>query len=299
VVLIWIRASASTLRTHQHAGEDDVLLPISPAGRDATDRRGRLRDVSRFLRLNFRLSAAVQARLQDNSTNLYRRYDEVVARSVPRSPDAVVVDVGGGRGCSFVHHLPARASRARIVAVDVSPEELASNRDVDETRVADIVHGLPFEDGQVQLIASRTTLEHVPDVDAFFRHAARVLAPGGLAIHLIPSRYSLFAIAARLLPFGPTKALLHRLYPWTKEVVEFPVFYDRCYPSGIEESLERHGFRDVRIEVSYNQTGYFAAFFPAYLLCVLYESIVRRLGLRNLAAYMLVVAEKVPSCRSA
>jgi ubiquinone/menaquinone biosynthesis C-methylase UbiE len=256
-------------------------------------------DVSRFLRLNRRLSAAVQARLQDTASNLYRRYDEAVARYVPRSPDAVVVDVGAGRGCSFVHRLPARASRARIVAVDVSPEELAWNRDVDERRVADIAHGLPFEDGQVQLIASRTALEHVPDVDAFFRHAARVLAPGGLAIHLIPSRYSLFAIGARLLPFAPTKALLHRLYPRTKEVIDFPVVYDRCYPSGIEQSLERHGFRDVRIEVSYNQTDYFAAFFPAYLLCLLYEIIVRRLGLRNLAAYMLVVAERVPGCRSA
>jgi ubiquinone/menaquinone biosynthesis C-methylase UbiE len=255
--------------------------------------------MSPFLRLNRRLSAAVQARLQDPASNLYRRYDEVVARSVPRSPDAVVVDVGAGRGCSFVHRLPARASRARVVAVDVSPEELAANRDVDETRVADIAHGLPFEDGQVQLIASRTVLEHVPDVDAFFRQAARVLAPGGLSIHLIPSRYSLFAIAARLLPFGPTKGLLHRLYPQTKEVIEFPVFYNRCFPAGIEDSLERQGFQAVRIEVSYNQTDYFAAFFPAYLLCLLYESIVRRLGLRNLAAYMLVVAERVPSCRSA
>jgi ubiquinone/menaquinone biosynthesis C-methylase UbiE len=181
------------------------------------------------------------------------------------------------------------------VAVDVAPEELASNRDVDETRVADIVHGLPFEDGQVQLIASRTALEHVPDVDAFFRHAARVLAPEGLTIHLIPSRFSLFAIAARLLPFGPTKAVLHRLYPGTTDVVEFPVFYDRCYPSGIEESLERHGFRDVRVEVTFNQTDYFAAFFPAYLLCLLYEHVVRRLGLRNLAAYMLVIGERAPA----
>ena len=185
------------------------------------------------------------------------------------------------------------------MAVDVAPEELASNRDVDETRVADIVHGLPFEDGEVQLIASRTVLEHVPDIDAFFRHAARVLVPGGLTIHLIPSRYSLFAIAARLLPFGPTKAVLHRLYPWTSEVVEFPVFYDRCYPSGIKESLKRNGFQHVRIEATYNQTDYFAAFFPAYLLCLLYESIVRRLGLRNLAAYMVVIAERAPGGKSA
>jgi ubiquinone/menaquinone biosynthesis C-methylase UbiE len=266
---------------------------------DASDRRGKLRHVSRFLQLNRRLSAGVQARLHDTANDLYRRYDEVVARSVPSRPDAVVVDVGGGRRCSFVHRLPAGASRARIVAVDVAPEELTSNRDVDETRVADIVHGLPFDDGQVQLIVSRTALEHVSDVDAFFRHAARVLAPGALTIHLVPSRFSLFAIAARLLPFGPTKAALHRLYPGTTEVTEFPVFYDRCYPSGIEESLKRQGFRDVRIEVTYNQTDYFAAFFPAYLLCLLYESIVRRLGLRNLAAYMLVIAERHTNAGSA
>jgi ubiquinone/menaquinone biosynthesis C-methylase UbiE len=194
--------------------------------------------------------------------------------------------------CSFASHLPAARPRPRIVAVDASAEELALNHDVDETRVADISGGLPFGDGEVDMITSRAVLEHVPDLDAFFAHSARVLAPGGRTVHLMASRYALFALVARLLPFGPLKALLHRVYPATQDVIEFPVFYDRCYASAIEESLARHGFREVRIELSYSQSDYFAAFFPAFLLCLLYEAVLRGFRLRDLAAYTLVIAEK-------
>ncbi len=137
----------------------------------------------------------------------------------------MAADVGGGRTCSYAHLLPAE--RARLVAVDVSAEELALNEEADEMRVADITRGLPFEDGELAFLSSRAVMEHLPDVGSFVGHAHRVLAPGGRTIHLFPGRYALFALAARLLPFDPLKWLLHRVYPHTHEVVEFPVFYDR------------------------------------------------------------------------
>lgn len=42
----------------------------------------------------------------------------------------------------------------------------------------------------------------------------------------------------------------------------------------------------------YFQSPYYAFFFPLFALSALYELVVRALGLRNLAAYVVVVAER-------
>jgi SAM-dependent methyltransferase len=174
----------------------------------------------------------------------------------------------------------------------VSGAELAQNEEADETRVADISRGLPFEDGELAFLSSRAVMEHVPDVGAFVSHAHRVLAPGGQMIHLFPGRHALFALAARLLPFDPLKALLHRVYPHTHDVVEFDVFYDRTTAGGFERLLRERGFTNIEVHVSFNQTDYAAALFPAFVLVAAYELVVRALRLRNLAAYVLVTATR-------
>ena len=246
--------------------------------------------IRRLLAANLKASRALDRRLPDRAIELYERYDREAAALFPTDPELTAADVGGGRTCSYAHLLPA--SRARLVAVDVSPDELALNDEADETRVADITRGLPFEDGELAFLSSRAVMEHLPDTGGFVGHAHRVLASGGRMIHLFPGRYALFALAARLLPFDPLKGLLHRVYPHTHEVVEFPVFYDRTWPSAFERLLRERGFADIEVRVSFNQTDYAAALFPAFVLVALYELAVRALGLRNLAAYVLVSARR-------
>lgn len=246
--------------------------------------------IRRFLAANLRASRALDRHLPDRAIELYERYDREAAALFPRDPALVAADVGGGRTCSYAQLLPAE--RARLVAVDASADELALNREADETREADITRGLPFADGELGFLSSRAVMEHLPDVDGFVRQAHRVLAPGGRMIHLFPGRYALFALAARLLPFDPLKALLHRVYPHTHEVVEFPVFYDCCQPGAFEALLRRQGFDEIEVRVSFNQTDYASALLPAFVLVALYELAVRALGLRDLAAYVLVTASR-------
>ena len=70
-------------------------------------------------------------------------------------PGSAIVDLGGGRHCPFGDEVN-RAQGIRVIAVDISQEELDANRTVDETRVADVAAGLPFADGEVSLLVSRT-----------------------------------------------------------------------------------------------------------------------------------------------
>lgn len=246
-----------------------------------------------FIRANQRLSARSRKRLS-KPEKLGERYLERIATLMHDRRPEVVVDVGGGRSCHFADSRPPGV-RTRIVAVDTAADELALNKDVDETVVADASRGLPFASDSVDLIVSRMTLEHLPDVGSFVGECARVLKPGGSCVLLFAGRNAPYALANRALPPRVASRLIHVLRPGTEGVLGFRAYYDRCSPHEIEGLLRNNGFDDVKLEVDYEEAPYFDFFVPLYILAALYDAAARGLGLRNLAALVLVCAQKPDS----
>lgn len=243
--------------------------------------------LQRFLQANRRLSARFDRR---DDAALYARYDAYVGRALRGLPaGGIVADVGGGRSCSFAEMLPLEHALT-IVAIDESEEELAANSTADRTMVADVSRDIPFSDGEVDLLVSRTLLEHVPDVQGAATAMARVLKPGAETIHLLPCRYALFAVVARVIPFGVAKRLLHFTIPESKGVVEFEVVYDRGHPRALERVFTEAGFREVRVECTWDQAAYFHSLFPAFLVVLLYQRLAALLRVRALASYAIVRA---------
>lgn len=240
---------------------------------------------------NIRWSRATERRLRlPTDTRLWRWFGDEAEALIRALPDgAVVLDLGGGRRCVYGRAVDP-PGRVTLIAIDISPEELALNADVAETYVADVAACLPMPDASVDLILSRALLEHVKGVPAAIQHMARVLRPGGVALHLVPCRYSLFGTAARLLPFGPLLWLTHAVMPHTRGNVEFPVVYDHCYPQALEHEFRSAGFSEVQLHMTWACPGYFQAVYPLFLFHALYELAVRRLRLRRLAAYTVVRA---------
>ncbi len=249
--------------------------------------------VRRFAASNVRLSHSIEARLGiEDDKPFWRTFEDMVTTSIASLPsNATIVDLGGGRRCTFASQVP-RDRGVRIVAVDISPEELAANHDVDETRVADVTTTVPFRDAEVDLLISKTLLEHVDGVPAAAANIAKAMKPGGTTLHFIPGRYSLFGVAARTLPFQPLLRLLHLTVPESIGHVEFDVFYDHCYPSAIERVFHDAGFARVKVHTCYAQNGYFTAVFPLFCFVAAYQAIVRRLHLTRMAAYMIVEAQR-------
>ena len=242
---------------------------------------------------NVRWSEATEQRLGlPNDKTLWRQFEAEAAALIRALPDeAVVLDLGGGRRCVYASAVDP-PGRIRLVAIDISAEELVLNSDVAETHVADIASGLPLPDGSVDLILSRALLEHVDGVQAAVQHMARVLKPGGVALHLVPCRYSLFGTAARLLPFKTLLWLTHKVMPETRDHINFDVHYDDCYPQALMRDFRAAGFRKVQMRLTWACPDYFTAIYPLFLVYALYERIVRGLGIRRLAAYMMVKATR-------
>ena len=240
---------------------------------------------------NVGLSVATQNRLDlPTDKTLWSKFDQEADALLRALPDeSQVLDLGGGRRFIYGKSVNPKG-RLHITAVDISPAELALNSDVSETFVADVSETLPLPDSSVDLILSRALLEHVDGVPSAIANMARVLKAGGVALHMVPCRYSLFGMAARILPFGPLLRLTHLIMPQTRGHVEFPVVYDHCWPQALEQEFLRNGFSEVRCEITWACPGYFEAVFPLFLIHALWEWTARSLRIRRLAAYTVVYA---------
>jgi hypothetical protein len=77
--------------------------------------------------MNAKLSSALEARLRIESDRpLWDRFHQMVRDALRTLPDgATFVDLGGGRRCEYAAAVP-RERGVRLVAVDISAEELAN-----------------------------------------------------------------------------------------------------------------------------------------------------------------------------
>jgi SAM-dependent methyltransferase len=246
--------------------------------------------------LNRRACSALTPRLpqaRHDLTYLNRVYEGLLASTMSSGSPVLVVDAGAGKETRFARMRDPR-SQARVIGVDVSAEEIAQNRDVDEKRVLDVALGLPFADGSVDVVTSNALVEHLADVEAFVIHSARVVKPGGRWIHLFTSKFAPFAIVNQLLPHSVGKRVLDVLFPEQRAAgqIGFRAYYDRCFASGIRKLLDRHGFDVVSIVPSYYQSYYFDFLLPAFVLSAAYETVIARLDIVDLAAYLVVDARR-------
>jgi SAM-dependent methyltransferase len=256
-----------------------------------------VRAFHRFFAVNEDISRWIEQPFSHVRFDVVRLYEQEIARFMELNRRGLVVDVGTGKMCLFAKHRPAN-SELRIVGVDLSYEDMQGNEDVDEKRVADVVRALPFEPGEVDLIASHSVLEHLEDVEAFIANCATVVKPGGRFVFVYASKFAPYAFLNRLLPHWATRRIIHFVRPGMEGTLGFRTFYDRCYSSAIAGLLARHGFAVVDQRVSYHQSWYFSFFAPLFLLSLLYETVVSRLGAKNLAARVLVVATRTSETSS-
>jgi len=224
----------------------------------------RLRRVRTFLELNRSASQRFARVLPQARWSIGDLYNATVAERMKEG--GVFVDVGGGKRCSYARQRPP-ATDVKIVAVDVSAEAMLGNADADETRVADVVRdGLPFGDREVDVVSSRSVLEHLSDVEALAADSARVLKPGGYSIHLFPGRRGAFAVLNRILPNRVAKSILFSLRPACVGIGGFPAMYNRFTYREMKRSFERTGHEVLELRPSYFGAQYFEFFFPLFVL---------------------------------
>jgi ubiquinone/menaquinone biosynthesis C-methylase UbiE len=244
-----------------------------------------------FMAANRRAAGAIEMRLPAVfRRHLHTLYKYEAAAWLNARPGQVVLDIGCGRECPFLPFVD-KPDAHLIIGIDCSSHELRFNPDLSVKIVADAAaDAFPLRDASVDLVVSRSVIEHLSDNDVFFANCARVLRPGGALVHTFACKFAPFAVINQLLPNAIARRLLAWFQPqWTEEC-GFPAHYNNCYFSAVRRLLERHGFHDARFSFRFYQSIYFNFFLPFYVPMLLYDLIIWRLGVRNLACAILVTA---------
>lgn len=110
-----------------------------------------------------------------------RRYElDFALRFFP--PSGRILEIGAGTGW--------QAQTLQALGFDVEAIDLSSSN-YKEHRVFPVVdydgHRIPFGDDSFDVVFSSNVLEHIPHVEEFQREIHRVLKPGGVAVHIVPS----------------------------------------------------------------------------------------------------------------
>ena len=146
-------------------------------------------------------------------------------------PEAVVLDLGAGRG-AFLDD-PVRARRdlrrlrgraRRVIGIDVD-DAVLGNPAMDEAHIVKVGDPLPVADLSVDLLVSDYTFEHIADPAWGAREIDRVLRTGGWLCARTPNRWGYIGVGARLVPNRLHVAMLRRLQPQKPAEDTFPTTY--------------------------------------------------------------------------
>ena len=214
-------------------------------------------------------------------------------RTFERKIDALInggdtlLDAGCGRTAPVLAKY--RGKVKRLIGVDLV--EFPAPPDGIELFNCDLAQ-IPIADGSVDVVISRSVMEHIVDPARVYAEIARVLRPGGNLVFLTGNLWDYAAIITNLVP--------NRFHPWIvartqgrAEIDVFPTAYKTNTRRAIEKWSRSAGF-DV---VSYEYLGQYPTYFMfnglLFLVATGYEKLIRRFeALRFLRGWILVVLRK-------
>lgn len=245
-----------------------------------------------FKRVNAALCRRVHWRLPVALTEpLFPIYEQLICQHAAAQDGGIILDVGAG----FLLPDALKSSFAanhKIIGMDILKSSLRKNSHVDAALVADACKSWPLADNSVDIVISRSVMEHLYDNETFAQEMFRVLKPGGVCIHVLPGKNAPFSLLNRALPNAWTKKLVAWAFPERKDELGFVAYYQSCSYPGLPRLFERQGFKIDYLRFRYYQSAYYVALFPIYLVSALYDWSMWKLGVKKLASQYLLVASK-------
>jgi SAM-dependent methyltransferase len=215
----------------------------------------------------------------------YRIFENEVARRL--RPEHTLLDAGCGRGAPVLRKYVGRATR--LIGIDLV--DFDDNLCGVELRKGDLSH-IDLQSGTVDVVMSRSVMEHVQDPRSVYAEVHRVLRPGGYFVFLTPNLWDYASLVAKLVP--------NRLHPVIVAKTEgrkmedvFPVCYLTNTRRAVVRWADTTGFDIVTFDYLGQYPGYFMFNGFLFMLATAYEKTISRFeALRALRGWILVVLRK-------
>jgi SAM-dependent methyltransferase len=204
-------------------------------------------------------------------------------------PDCVLLDAGCGRHADLLRRfssvIRAGIGIDMVTFLSTAPDPKITLLNGDLSRIE-------LASESVDLVVSRSVMEHLEDPLRVYQEILRVLRPGGSFIFLTPNLWDYSAIISKIIPNRFHSAIVRKV-EGRDEKDTFAVFYRSNTTSAVNRLAQQSGFRVDSIRFV-GQYPCYLMFNPAlFLLGTGYEKLISRFEvLRKLRGWLMVVLTK-------
>jgi SAM-dependent methyltransferase len=232
--------------------------------------------------------SALAYRLKDKffrEDHPYRIFEREVERYL--RPGHTLLDAGCGRSAPILTKYRGKA--ARLIGVDLVEFENVPGVELLQNDLGK----MPIPPATVDLVMSRSVMEHVTDPAAVYGEIFRVLKPGGHFIFLTANLWDYASLIAKTIPNRFHPAIVARTEGRAEQDV-FPVAYRTNTRRAVSRWAAGAGF-DI---VSFRYLGQYPSYFMfngfLFLLATIYEKIIGRVAALNFLQGWLFVSLRKP-----
>lgn len=210
--------------------------------------------------------------------------DNMIKNFIKKSNPFVVIEFGGidrpllSKNCSYTY-----------IGVDIE-EKTSCHNIYDKFIVKSIEDDFSLK---ADLAISKTLLEHVGNNKKAINSVYNLLNNRGYTIHYVPSKFHPYSLILRLVGPKLQKIIIHYLRRSAKDVTGYPAFFNHCSCSKMYKIFKDIGFSNISVKPYYHATDYFAFFLPLYYSVLVFEKLVKYLGIHLFASGFIISAEKI------
>jgi SAM-dependent methyltransferase len=216
----------------------------------------------------------------------YRIFEEEVERHL--RPQSVLLDAGCGRTAPILARYRGKATR--LIGVDVVDFEQVPGVELLKNDLA----GIPLPSDSVDMVMSRSVMEHVTDPAGVYGEIFRVLKPGGHFIFLTANLWDYASLIAKVIPNRFHPAIVARTEGRAERDV-FPVAYRTNTQRAVRSWARQAGFEVTSFRYLGQYPSYFMFNGFLFLLATGYEKVIGRVPPLNFLQGWIFVTLRKPT----
>ena len=229
----------------------------------------------------------IQKRFYQSENHPFRVYQRQIENYL--HPGQVLLDAGCGRHAERLIEIGNRA--CKLIGVDLVEADATVLMNNIEYYKADLTN-IPIESASVDIVISRSVMEHLAEPVKVYNEIYRVLKPGGFFVFLTPNLFDYVSLLSKTIP-NKYHGFMVKLLTGREEEDTFPTYYRSNTKSQILNLSKESNFKVVSINFLNQDPHYFQSVLPLYCVGVAYERLLTRFNfLQQLRGWILSVLQK-------